>query len=76
MRIARSEPHETPAVDHRDEARARELNNLKLALATFAVQLDAFETRISEVPPRAGAKPGIPVPPADVEYWLQEEKIL
>jgi hypothetical protein len=76
MRIARSEPHETPAVDHRDEARATELSNLKLALATFAVQLDAFEMRMIEVPPRAGAKPGIPVPPADIDYRLQEEKIL
>jgi hypothetical protein len=28
---------------HRDDQRAEELNNLRLALATFALQLDAFE---------------------------------
>jgi hypothetical protein len=32
------------------DPRAQELNNLKLALATFALQLDAFETRISVCP--------------------------
>jgi hypothetical protein len=30
----------------RDDPRAEELNNLRLALATFALQLDAFEARI------------------------------
>src|SRR4051794_16180731 len=30
-----------------DEARAEELNKLRLALATFAVHLDAFELRAS-----------------------------
>jgi len=35
-------------VDQRDDARAQELNNLRLALATFAVQLDAFEMHMSE----------------------------
>jgi hypothetical protein len=29
------------------DARAEELHNLRLALATFAVQLDAFEMRAS-----------------------------
>jgi hypothetical protein len=76
MRIARSGAREFPAVDHQDEARARELSNLKLALATFALQLDAFEMRMSEVPPKIGPKPKIPVPPADIDYRLQEEKIL
>jgi hypothetical protein len=35
-----------------DEARAQELINLKVALAMFAVQLDAFEARM-------GVRPGI-----------------
>jgi hypothetical protein len=35
-------------MDHRDNARAEELNNLRLALATFALQLDAFEMRMSD----------------------------
>jgi len=32
-------------MDHGEEARARELDNLRLALATFALQLDSFELR-------------------------------
>ena len=32
-------------MDHRNDQRAEELNNLRLALATFALQLDAFEAR-------------------------------
>ena len=42
---SRSEPQATPG-NRRDEARAEELSNLKLALATFALQLDAFELRM------------------------------
>jgi hypothetical protein len=38
-------------MDRRDNARTEELDNLRLALATFALQLDAFEMRISERPP-------------------------
>ena len=33
-----------------DEARAQELINLKVALAMFAVQLDAFEARMGVRP--------------------------
>jgi hypothetical protein len=33
------------ARNHGDDARAEELDHLKLALATFALQLDAFEMR-------------------------------
>jgi hypothetical protein len=33
------------------DPRAEALNNLKVALATFAVQLDAFEARIQARPP-------------------------
>jgi hypothetical protein len=32
---------------HREDARAEELHNLRLALATFALQLDAFEMKAS-----------------------------
>ena len=32
---------------YREDARAEELHNLRLALATFALQLDAFEMRAS-----------------------------
>jgi hypothetical protein len=57
MDIARSERQATATRDHRDDARAEERNNLKLALATFALQLDAFEMRTSVVAhrPRATA---------------------
>jgi hypothetical protein len=57
MDIARSERQATATRDHLDDARAKERNNLKLALATFALQLDAFEMRTSVVAhrPRATA---------------------
>jgi hypothetical protein len=45
-----------------DDARARELSNLKLALATFALQLDAFELRTKATRQAAG-KAKNPVPP-------------
>jgi hypothetical protein len=34
---------------HGEDARARELKHLKLALATFALQLEAFEMRARNV---------------------------
>jgi hypothetical protein len=43
--VPRSHARVTPATDHGDDARAGELNNLRLALATFAMQLDVFEMR-------------------------------
>jgi hypothetical protein len=49
---------------HGDDARAEELNNLKLALATFVLQLDAFEMRMHEGLPRA-RKPGKAAPRTD-----------
>jgi hypothetical protein len=55
MDIARSERQATATGDHRDDARAEERNNLKLALATFALQLDAFEMRTSVVAHRPRA---------------------
>jgi hypothetical protein len=61
-------PHRTTrdsATGDRDDARAEELNNLRLALATFALQLDAFEMRTREQPFRTGITAGIPVRPPD-----------
>jgi hypothetical protein len=55
MDIARSERQATATRDHPDDARAEERNNLKLALATFALQLDAFEMRTSVVAQRPRA---------------------
>ncbi len=34
-----------PTMGHGKDARAEELHNLRVALATFALQLDAFEMR-------------------------------
>jgi hypothetical protein len=45
IQIARTGPAAAAATDRRDRARAEERHNLKLALATFAAQLDAFEAR-------------------------------
>jgi hypothetical protein len=53
------------AAGYRDEARSEELNNLRLALATFALQLDAFELRTRQQPFRAGTTAGIPAWPPD-----------
>jgi len=53
-RRRRTEPH---AMDRQDAARAEELSNLMLALATFALQLDAFELRMNEELLRGGTKP-------------------
>jgi hypothetical protein len=49
MDFARIEPHVTRTSDHREDARAKELTNLRLALAMFALQLDAFEMRTGEL---------------------------
>jgi len=56
MDIARIEPHVTRTSDHREDARAKELTNLRLALAMFALQLDAFEMRTGELL-KTGVKP-------------------
>ena len=45
------------------DPRTQELNNLKVALATFALQLDIFEARIRNGPPRAVIRPDRSRPP-------------
>jgi hypothetical protein len=42
---------------NQEDARTRELDNLRLALATFALQLDAFEMRMSEATLSADHRP-------------------
>jgi len=70
--FAHAEPHAILTRDRRDQARANELNNLRLALATFALHLDAFEMSLCEAALRAGIKPGVPVPAADSGWRLQK----
>jgi hypothetical protein len=60
---ARSKPRATFGGDRRDHARALELQNLRLALATFALQLDAFELQARGGLLKAGIRPKMPAPP-------------
>jgi hypothetical protein len=50
---------------HEENTRAEELHNLRLALATFAVQLDAFEMRASGALLAARREASIAVPRPD-----------
>lgn len=59
----------------RDDARAKELSNLKLALATFALQLEAFEIRAKEELFAVG-KPGAPVPPSNSGRMREKDKMI
>jgi hypothetical protein len=54
------------------DARAEELEHLKLALATFALQLDVFEMRTHDVLLAVG-KSGNHDPPADRARWPREK---
>jgi hypothetical protein len=54
---ARRNPQAKPTMDHEENARIQERDNLKVALATFALRLDAFEMRMSGVRLAAGQKP-------------------
>jgi hypothetical protein len=45
---ARERPDVKLSMANQEDARTRELDNLRLALATFALQLDAFEMRMGE----------------------------
>ena len=58
-------------VDHRDNARIEELNNLRLALATFALHLDTFEMQVSEA--TSGLGPMASARPRDLAARLQKE---
>jgi hypothetical protein len=58
-----------------DQARTEELNKLRLAMATFAVQLDMFEMRMREGPLRAlSIKTGTRDPPSDTVDGLPNKK--
>ena len=58
-----------------DDARAEELEHLKLALATFALQLDAFEMRTHGLLLTAG-KPGNPVRARDRGYGPRKDDLI
>jgi len=62
-------------MNHADDARTKELNNLRLALATFVLQLDAFEMRNREGLPRV-SKSEKPVPRTDNGYGPRKDKII
>ena len=74
MDTARTVPDVTRTASRRHDARAEELNNLRLALATFALQLDAFEMRAGKAL-KAGVRSETAVLPArDSGRKLQKEK--
>jgi hypothetical protein len=58
-------------VDQRDDARLEELNNLRLALATFALHLDTFEMQVTEA--TSGLSPIGSARPRDIAARLQKE---
>jgi hypothetical protein len=60
-------------MDHRDDARAAELNNLRLALVTFALQLEIFEIRIRSGSPASSVEPERPRPAPDIGGGLRKE---
>ena len=73
MDTARTDPRVTRIVGRRDDARADELNNLRLALATFALQLDAFEMRTYESL-TAAIRPETPFPASGAGCKPQKEE--
>ena len=50
-------------MDQQDDQRTAELNNLRLALATFALQLDAFEVRLNGRGTKINGEPSKPISP-------------
>jgi hypothetical protein len=56
-------------MDHPDQ-RATDLSQLKLALATFALQLDAFEARLKGRSFKTSVKASLPVTP-DIGFASQ-----
>jgi hypothetical protein len=60
--------------DKRDQARTEELNKLRLALSTFALQLELFEMRMRKRQFEAGAEAAIPTPSSDTGARLPNEK--
>jgi hypothetical protein len=60
---------------HGDDARIEELNNLRLALATFVLHLDAFEMRTHEGILTA-SKPGKPVPRTNGGRGSRKDKMI
>jgi hypothetical protein len=63
------------AMKHGDDARIEELNNLRLALATFVLQLDVFEMRTHEGRLTA-SKPAKPVPRPDGGRGSRKDKMI
>ena len=60
-------------MDHRDDARAAELSNLRLALVTFALHLDVFEIRIKAESPGSSMESERHRPAPDIGGGLRKE---
>jgi hypothetical protein len=65
-------PHAVRAVIKMDDPRGSELGHLRLALATFALHLDAFEMLTQEVMHSIG-KPGNHVPQSEFGRELHKD---
>jgi hypothetical protein len=60
---------------YQEDARTRELEHLKLALTTFALQLDAFEMLTKDILLEVG-KPGTPASLVRERSWLREDQAI
>ena len=54
-----------------DKQRTEELNQLRLALATFALQLDAFEARLRRRLTKTNVGPSTLASPPDIRFTKQ-----
>ena len=70
---ANADPHAKHVAHRGDDARVRELHHLRLALATFALQLDVFEMRTRCELPDAGKGLEIPAPRPHNGCGIQKE---
>jgi hypothetical protein len=66
-----SEPCETFVMQDTDKQRTEELNQLRLALATFALQLDAFEARLRRRLTKTNVGPSTLASPPDIRFEKQ-----
>jgi hypothetical protein len=61
-------PRETFVMQDTDKQRTEELNQLRLALATFALQLDAFEARLRRRLRKTNVGPSTLASPPDIRF--------
>ncbi len=75
MDTARTVAEVTRTANRRHDARAGELTGLRLAPATFGLQLDAFEMQAGEAL-KAGLRPEMAVPARDAGRELSDGEMI